>query len=156
LTRWDILHAYALTEEDRRQGVKAGRDFFDRCFQGKDALGGLNEALEAPAPESLSIAREALAEARNRNPSLIRTKFDPHMDYPWSWQMVREAQIILNLRGFGPLEEDGSFGTATAAALRGFQEAIGVRPTRELDWESMSLLRNAFLVPGLLQRQAAW
>jgi hypothetical protein len=50
---------------------------------------------------------------------------------------VRAAQIYLGYQGFpkgaARLAVDGVFGSSTQAALRQYQESIGVRPTGEID-----------------------
>ena len=41
---------------------------------------------------------------------------------------VQLLQLALNRAGFGPLEQDGVFGTATQNALARFQQAQGLTP----------------------------
>lgn len=41
---------------------------------------------------------------------------------------VQLLQLALNRAGFGPLEQDGVFGTATQNALTRFQQAQGLTP----------------------------
>lgn len=39
---------------------------------------------------------------------------------------VQHVQLMLNVRGFGPLEEDGEFGPKTEASVKSFQGHHGI------------------------------
>lgn len=71
---------------------------------------------------------------------------------------VKSAQRRLNELGFGPLDEDGVLGPASAAALRRFQAATGITATGALDAVTAARLAHPWddLAQGAFGAEVSW
>jgi hypothetical protein len=117
----------------------------------------------------MRIVREALDQARVKNPWLVR-RGPPPYGFPERGRpgrsITREAQGILSALGFHPGPFDGGIGPLTRGSLEMFQHVMGLPVTGELDAGTMSLLRNSVFVLserpagsmpyGVPEAEAAW
>ncbi|MDZ4306519.1 L,D-transpeptidase family protein [Allopontixanthobacter sp.] len=71
---------------------------------------------------------------------------------------VMQAQVVLDRQGFGPGVIDGKMGASTENALRGFQEANGLKVTGELDEATKQKLAAWNKVPAtrIVTIPASW
>lgn len=61
---------------------------------------------------------------------------------------IMQLQVVLDRQGFGPGVIDGGMGLATRNAIKGFQEAIGLRASGELDEATTSAMAQWQEVPA--------
>ncbi|MDR3155216.1 MAG: peptidoglycan-binding protein [Deltaproteobacteria bacterium] len=140
--RKDVLFSYSLTDDDRRKASP-----LDGACLGKSYLPSEIEGLlDILGPYGMGLLKEALTEARDFNPRLVRTGPDPPVSPEGFRIEVEMAQLILNYWGYGVGVPDGKFGPRTSRALREFQSEAGVAATGELDGEARALLRNSMFL----------
>ncbi len=84
----------------------------------------------AVGAETLSVLRERLAELHAGGGS--EDGGDPN---------VREAQLLLNQLGYGPVSVDGEMGPATSQAIAQFQRAVGLNHNGRLTPATLDRLR---------------
>jgi hypothetical protein len=147
LARGDVLYHFAGDDEEA-----------DARFQLLEATRLQCQGRPQPPPElyveiysrmyglGINIVRDAVNEARVRNPDLVR-RGGPPFGIPETGrpgrEVILEVQIILNTLGFRPGPEDGIMGPITTEAVEGFQLIMGLPRTRELDATTVQLLRNS-------------
>jgi lipoprotein-anchoring transpeptidase ErfK/SrfK len=61
-----------------------------------------------------------------------------------------QVQVLLDRLGFGPGIIDGRRGSSLVKALKGFQEARGLRVTGEIDRATLDALRPDMVTPGVV------
>jgi hypothetical protein len=153
LVRLDILTRFSLDQESLDRMESEVMDFGNACAA-KNLLvsTGMREELLGPGRNlGIEVVREALAEARVRNPDLVMRPL-PMMEKPRGVNntvTVREAQFILDFLGLAPGSINGEMNPMTSEALRRFQMAVGLPDTGSIDERTGALLRNSVFQQSL-------
>lgn len=107
---------------------------------GENADSEATAASPAPADDNLadSMASHDPAQGERAVPEIPDSEERPMM----------RAQVVLDRQGFGPGVIDGAMGMSTRNALRGFQEANGLKVTGELDEPTRQALAQWDNIPA--------
>lgn len=106
-----------------------------------------------------ATAQNAAAQNATAQNATVPTVPGPAIAMPQIDRNVLHAQVILDKLGFGPGVLNGEVNAATRAALRGFQDRVGIGRTGELDRPTLQAMhryrawrptKTIALTPGML------
>jgi hypothetical protein len=147
--RWDILTRFAQAGDGAGPAGDAYARYAKWCPEAGDSEEiVLKDALGPSLALGIGTVREAVGEARARNPLLVmRPEFESRLS-PGGDAFLSEAEAreILDYLGILPAADAGSASLTIRDALLSFQRAAGIPGTGETDTLTAGLMRNSLFL----------